>query len=334
MNPVVVTGAFGGLGRAVLAELAARGLPARAFDLPTARNRLVAARLRRRHPGALEVAWGDVTRPADVERALRDASGVIHNAGVLPPTTERNPALARAVNVGGFEHLLAALRRAPVPLVYPSSYTVFGPEAGRRGIASAASPVVATDGYTSHKLACEALLRASDLPWTILRLAAAIEASASATDPAILRLMFEVDPGQPMEILHAADAARAEVEALGCEGARGKVLCVGGGKRCQIRQRDLILLMLRALAIKSVPESAFGDMPYYTCWLDTAESEALLHYQRHSFEDVARELTRRLAPLRPLLWAASPLSRQLLLRLSGPYNGRPPAEHAREIYAA
>lgn len=318
---VLVTGAFGNLGRSVVRHLALDGFRVRAFDLPTATNRGLAREL----PGGSEACFGDITRRSDIDRAMAGIQAVIHLAGILPPLSERKPELARRVNLEGTRDLVAAAvrERAAMPFVFASSCTVYGPDQHRRGIATADSPTLATDTYTETKLAAEAVLRASPLAWVILRIGAAIEGSASATDPIVLRLMFEIDPSNPIEVVHGDDVARAAAQALIVPDAHRKILPIGGGASCRLTQRQLLETTLAAVGIVGLPDSAFGTGSYYTCWLDTEESQRLLDFQKHDFARIRSDVSARFARWRPLLQLAAPLVRVGLLRLSGPHRGKP-----------
>ena len=53
--------------------------------------------------------------------------------------------------------------------------------------------------------------------------------------------------------------------------------------------------------------------------MDTARSQEVLDYQRHSWPDLLAEIAGRADRLRPLLRLAAPLARQILRRRSGYY---------------
>ena len=61
-----------------------------------------------------------------------------------------------------------------------------------------------------------------------------------------------------------------------------------------------------AVGIGALPDSMFGDAPYYTDWMDTEESERLLRYQRQDFQSYSRDLYDRMRwtrlLVRPLRW--------------------------------
>jgi hypothetical protein len=76
-----------------------------------------------------------------------------------------------------------------------------------------------------------------------------------------------------------------------------------------------------AMGVGKLPEEAFGNEPYCTDWLDSEESEQLLHYQRHSFNEIMAELVQYAVPGGPtklLLPIVRPFVRRWLLQMS-PY---------------
>jgi nucleoside-diphosphate-sugar epimerase len=96
---VLVTGSAGRIGRAVVAELLARGESVRGFDVvPT--------------PGLADSLVGDITDPAAVERAVAGANVVVH----LAATPDDDDFLTRLVpnNIIGVYHVLEAARAAGV----------------------------------------------------------------------------------------------------------------------------------------------------------------------------------------------------------------------------
>lgn len=318
---VLLTGALGNLGQSTMAALLDEGHDVRAFDLPTKANRRAAKKL----PPSVEVVFGDVTDAAACAEAVRGVDAIVHLAALIPPVTERLPELARKVNVEGTRNLVTAAEAEarPIRFVQASSYSIYGPEAGLRGLVTAETPVVATDVYTETKIAVEEMLRASSLDWVIFRIAAAVEGSGLAADKVVLGIIFEVDPEQPIELVHGKDVALAAAHAVTAEGASRRVFPIGGGPSCQLKQRDVFAMTERMLGIAPLPEEAFGKEPYYTSWLDTAESERVLRFQRHTAADIERDLGKRLAWLKPMLFFVRPLVRRYLLSHSGPYRGEP-----------
>lgn len=309
-NSVLVTGAFGNLGQMVLRELAARGIPARATDLDCRRNRRLAARL-----GCRDVALGDL-RALDFEPLLEGARAVIHLGAVLPPVTEDAPALGHDINVKATLRLIeAAGRRVPKPLlVYPSSVTVFGPPQPTHRLMRADDPVAPSDHYTRHKVEIERRLAASDVPWVVLRVGVSVDSRTLGADLSMLRRLFRVAPDNPLEYVHPADVATAMVHALESPRATRRILLVGGGADCRVTQHRFLGAALGALGVR-LPREMLGSEPYYTPWMDTAESQEILRYQRHGFADYEREMRERLRFARWLTGPAAPLVLRVMRRV-------------------
>lgn len=312
---VLVTGAFGNIGTHTLAELRARGHQVRAFDLPTPANRAAAAQA----DPAIDIHWGDLCQPAEVAAAVAGQEAVIHLAFVIPRlsrtgiSSEARPDWARTVNVDGTRHLIEALRALPSPprLLFASSLHVFGRTQDQRPPRTIADPVQPVEHYAHHKVECEALVRASGLKWAILRLPATLPIRP-ILDPG----MFDVPLANRIEFAHGGDVAAAFANALEQPAVWGRLLLIGGGPRCQFYYGDLVRRILNAVGVGMLPAEAFALTPYSTDWLDTAESEALLHYQRHTLEDYLRDLRAALGRRRLLIQAVRPWLRLWLLRQS------------------
>jgi UDP-glucose 4-epimerase len=315
---VLLTGAFGNIGTSTLQELLDQGHQVRCFDLETRANRLAARRLGRR----AEVMWGDLRRPEDVAAALEGQEVVIHLAFIIPKLSatgfesEDHPDWARAVNVGGTRNLLeaAAARPHPPRFLFASSYHIYGRTHDQPPPRTVDDPVQPLEHYAHHKVECEAMVRASGLDWAILRLAASLPI-AMKLDPG----MFDVPLDNRMEYVHTRDVGLAFANAVTCREVAGKVLLIGGGPRCQYTYREITGKVLAGMGLGPLPDEAFSAVPFPTDWLDTAESQRLLAYQRHTLDDYVRDMQGRLGARRHLVRASRPLVRYLLLSQSPHY---------------
>lgn len=309
--PVLVTGACGNLGQMVLKELAARKIPVLATDLDSPANRRVA----RDNPRLYRtLRWSDI-RHARFFELIGNASAVIHLAALLPPATETAATLADAVNVGATLKLIETIEAMPQPplLVFPSSVTVFGhPRAQAATVLKKADDAVcASDNYTRHKITVEQRLREGKLPYCILRVGVSVDARTLAADSATLKKLLQVAPDNPLEYIHPIDVATAIVNCLGNDAAIGRTLLLGGGERCRITQHQFLDAALSAAGI-ALPRDSMGTDTYYTHWMDTAESNRILRFQQHAFDDYRAEMRARLRFVRPLLRPFAPLLRLLL----------------------
>jgi UDP-glucose 4-epimerase len=317
---VLVTGGFGHIGSHVLAELGRRGRQVRVLtpSLPTTRKAAA------RHPG-VEVVWGATSDPAAVARAVAGVDAIVHLAAILPPLADERPELARLTNVDGTATVIAVAAGQPTPprLIFSSSFDVHG-LSQTPPPRKVDDPLVPTNPYAAQKIEAEGLVRASGLPWCILRLAD-VPILGARNPPAI---MFEISPDNRIETVHVDDVALAMVNAVESDAVWGRVFFIGGGPSCQLTYRDYVTRMLAAMGIGALPDSAFREGAHYpTDWLDTTDSEALLHYQRHTFDDITAAVAKGSGWKRYAARAFAPIVRQGLLRLSPHYRAsrsRPP----------
>lgn len=317
---VLVTGAFGRLGREVLRRLIDEGRTAVAFDLRSKPNRRAANRF---GPN-LRTVWGDIRLQRDVDAAVKGCGAVIHNAGILAPMTEQQPELAYAVNVGGTENILRAMaaQASPPRLVFASTFSVCGPRVPGGPPLTADDLAIGTDVYTSNKTECERLIRQSDLPWVIFRIGVSVSAQAKDFSPDIFRLLFGIDPRTRLEYVHPRDVALAQVRATTAPDAPGKILMIGGGESCRMTFKDFYAAIFGASGVGEFPAEAYGDTPYYCDWVDTTESQAILGYQQHTFDDFIREFRHESRSTRPLVRLLSPFVRRYLLQYSDAWKSR------------
>lgn len=309
---MLLTGASGGLGRFLAAELLGRGHTVRIFDRPTPE----AVRWARTLKGDVELAWGDLRDEGAVRRAVDGVAGVVHAAFVIYPDSERDPALAEEVNVGGTRRLVEAMRAlAPeAPLVFASSYHVHPFRPDRAGPLRVDDEVAPRDHYAAHKLAAEAIVRASGQPATILRLSSIL--LDRKPTPANLRMIFDIPIDTRFEMVDPRDAAVAFANALVTPAVSGRTLFVGGGPPCQRTYRSFYAEVFDdALGLGTFPDEAFAETPWIGDWLDTTESQALLRFQSRTLEDwLTTQRTR--GPARWATRALAPLIRRCMLRHS------------------
>ncbi len=309
---VLLTGAFGNIGTSALQELLRQGHQVRCFARKSRQNE----RKARPYAGQIELAWGDIRQPADLAAAVEGQEAILHLAFVIPPRCDEQPDVARQINVDGTRHLLEAARRLAHPprILFASSFVVFGYTQDQPPPRKATDPVQATDRYSEHKLAVEDMIRASGLTWAIFRFADVPPLTMRRPHP----IMYRPPLNTRIEVLHPHDAGLALANALTCDAVWGKVSLIGGGPRCQITYGEYLGRMLGIMGLDMPPKDAFCTRPFYTDWLDTAESQRLLQYQRATFEDILHQLQHSFGYKRYLLRPLRPLAHWWLTRLS-PY---------------
>ena len=311
---VFLTGAFGNVGTQTLGSLIEQGHQVTCFDIKTKAN----AKSAKRYQGKANVVWGDLRRPDDIAAAVRDHDVVIHLAYIIPPASEKNPDWAKAINVGGTQNLVNALKALSnqPKLIFSSSISVYGPCHDMKPPRRWDDPVRPTDNYTHHKAECERMVRESGLVWTILRFGAV--PLLGQVDP----LMFQLPLNTRIEFVHPKDVGLAVANAVSCNEIWGKILLIGGGPGGQLYYKTYLGRLMDGAGLGMFPDEAFGPNPYYTDWMDTDESQRLLKYQRYSFEQYISEMPSALGYKYRMSKMLKPLIMKFVLSKSPYYKSR------------
>jgi NADH dehydrogenase len=241
---IVIAGGTGTLGTRLVLRLAEAGLAVRVLTRDPARAQHLAGQ-------GVEVAHGDVRDPAHVAQAVRGASTVISAVhgfagpgGVSPATVDR----------AGNANLIGAATRADAAFILVS---VVG--------AAPAHPV----GLFRAKYAAEETLRASGLPWTIVRATAFIETWATIMGQMLQtsgKILVFGRGDNPVNFVSATDVAALVEQAVTDPGLCGQVLEIGGPDNLTFNQLAAILQESagRHGTVRHIPRPALQAMACLT----------------------------------------------------------------------
>ena len=313
---ILLTGAFGNVGTSTLRELLKRGHEVRVFEKDTQKNRITAKRYKKR----ADIRFGDILNIRDVGEAVEGTDVVVHLAAVIPPLADKAPVFADYVNTGGTRNIVEAMERQDKKpkIIYTSSIAVFGDRLESPYIGKNDLPNPNTgDHYAWQKLRCEEIIRGSALSWAVLRLTYIVSPFHLRMDP----LMFEMPPGTSIEICHSKDVGLAIANAVESEQVWGKALNIAGGESCRTTYREYVDRMLEIFGMgkRFMPEGMFSHGKFHCGFMDTDESENLLHYQRHTLEDYYKEIAKLYRARGFFIAIARPFARLYLINRS-PYN--------------
>jgi nucleoside-diphosphate-sugar epimerase len=345
VGTVLVTGAFGQVGRRCVQILLDRGRTVVATDLRTDKTVAAAAELSG-GAGELIPEYVDLLDPAAVRElvATHRPEAIIHLAAIVSPPSYRDPALARRVNVGGTEHLLAAALKTKDALPHPplflmaSSAAVYGSRNPYRHPERITpdTPVDPIDQYGQDKVLAEAAIRASGLPYALYRLGGVASPDTMANfNGDHLVLMRSMPRDNRIHAVDARDVALAFANGVDREATiAGKALLIGGNETYVKLQRDLEDDMMAGLGVgrlgpsASLPGDPGDDRGWsFTGWFDTTESQALLDFQEHHWHQTVAWIGESRGHLRTVLRALGPILRPALraaLRLQRCVEGRGP----------
>ena len=203
---IVIAGGTGTLGTRLVPRLTRQGHAVRVLTRDPARARHLAER-------GVEVARGDVRDVASIDRVLRGADTVISAVHGFTGTGGGSPA---TVDQAGNANLIGAAARAGAALVLVS---VVG--------ASPGHPI----GLFRAKHAAESTLRASGIPWTVVRATAFMETWGTIMGRPLQasgKTMVFGRGDNPINFVSATDVAALVGLAATDPGLRGQVFEIGG----------------------------------------------------------------------------------------------------------
>ena len=285
---ILLTGAFGSLGTYVLDLLINSEHKIRCFSTRSMKSRKNA----KKYSKDVEIIYGDIRNYDEVKNAVKNQDLVLHFAAIVPPrfNYERLD-YSREVNVGGTKNIIKAIKELgkTIKLIYPSSVAVFG-DVRKRGACVLASDEPTNpnndDIYAQQKVLSEEAIQDSGLQWSIFRFGFMPNTKVLKFDP----MMYEVPLDTNMEVIHLEDAALAVINAIDKKEIWGKIYHIAGGESCRLTYKEFVGEMLNAMGIGPLPDSAFGSNDFHCAFFDTKESQALLQYQNHTFDDIINEM--------------------------------------------
>lgn len=325
MDPVLVTGAFGQIGKRCTEILLSRGRTVIATDLRNDASAAAAEELAGQgQPGHLVTVYADLLDGDEIRDMVTEHKprAIVHLAAMFSPASYRNPRLARKINVTGTEHIVQAaqaLDDAPL-LLLASSAAVYGSRNPYKypELITPDTPTNPIDQYGEDKVLAEGIIRDSGLPYAVLRLAGVISPDGLAgADSGHLVLVRSMPRDNRIHSIDARDVALAFANAVDrADAVDGKVLLIAGDESHRQLNRDLEDDMMTAVGIgrlgpsASLPGDPDDDRGWsFTGWFDTAESQALLEFQRYTWPETVQLMTESQGRLRTVLQVLGPVLR-------------------------
>jgi nucleoside-diphosphate-sugar epimerase len=325
-NSVLVTGAYGLVGRPVVDRLVADG-----YDVFATAHRTVKPAL----PSAVNVRSVDLTKSDQVSALVAEVapSAIVHLAAVIPPMCYANRALARAVNVDATASLVraAAALASPPRFVHASSVAVYGSRNPHRckDLLTPQTPPLASELYGCQKLAAENIVRSSGLEWSILRIAGVItlEPFVDYGDFDTFYLGAAIPTDCRCHSVDVRDVESAFAAAI-TTGAVREIFMIAGDESHRLLQGDVArasadAVGMGALVFPGRPGNPDSDVDWFPeDWMDTTRSQEVLAFQRYSCLESYEEIRSRMGSKALLLRMVAPVMAQFMKRRA-PYYSQP-----------
>lgn len=250
--------------------------------------------------GCFKTVWGDINDEEMIKEAVKGQDVIIHLAALLVPKTEENPLLAHEINVEALKKIIKATEEMnPMPrFIFSSSVACMGPASPDLPPRKVNDPLTPINIYGKTKIEGEKILRASKLPWVILRVS--LSPPFVANDY-MLKYIFDVALKQKIEFIDPRDTADAFVQAIFVPNKKilGKTMFIAGGEKCRMTQGEYLERQFGAMGLPMPPEAAFFKPKYpeewhIMHWLDTDESQNILNYQKRTLDDYLKEFVEQL----------------------------------------
>jgi nucleoside-diphosphate-sugar epimerase len=280
---ILVTGAFGNIGKYLINELMRQNHNLKCFVLPDKKNRKIAQKIKN-----VEIFYGDIRKVGDIKKAISGCDAVIHLAFTPPDLCQRKPQFSYKINVIGTKNLVKVINEntKETRLVFASSISAYFYEKYKN---SKKFNFLRYKNYTEQKIKCENIIKSSLSQWCILRLGAILP-----TDLSTLKNIFSIPYNAYFEFIHIKDVVTALINATRKDKAVRKVLLIGGGKKLCIQYKKFVDDLFSLYGYKLPKNNKFSPRPYLTGCFDTKESQDILKYQKHSYKDFLLEMRQQM----------------------------------------
>lgn len=311
---VLITGASGGVGQAVLNECSKRKHKITVIGRQSER----AEKVYKEYEEVInKVIWADLTNKEEVKKALKNQDVIIHLAAIIPPLSEKKQELTQKINVGVTRNIIESIKelKNKTKLVFTSSAAVMGITQHKKPPIKVSAALKATNNYTKTKIECEKLIKKSKIKYVIVRLAAVMN-TISKPDFSMMKEAFNLRLKNRMEVVIDLDVATALLNASELlqetKKIDKKIFFIGGGEEngCWLTVKEMQKRMFEAYGIGMLNEDYYTKKPYPIDWLDTKESQKYLKYQNHSFQYYLDGINEKVKFVKPIIKLFSPLIRK------------------------
>jgi nucleoside-diphosphate-sugar epimerase len=234
---ILITGAFGNIGKAVIEEARKRHHEVIVFEIDNKKTRKVAKSYKKEIE---RVIFGDIRSVESVREAVQESEAIIHLAAIIPPASKKNRELTIAVNFEGTVNLINAIKETKrnVPFIFTSSASVMGPTQLSDRVVTRNDHLVLTGNYEESKIQCEEFLKKNADNFLVFRLAGVLPTFSMCSFRSLFPYfeeIFDMHPDMRLEMIMAEDVATALV--TGAEKLRNgdtpknQAYILGGGKK-------------------------------------------------------------------------------------------------------
>lgn len=306
---VTLTGASGNMGKETLIQLAQSDSVerVRALFLDNSKDRKLARKFKREYGDRLEVVFGDIGEKADCKKIVEGADYVFNLAAVIPPSSDKNPMLAKRCNLDGAKNIVEAVEECEVQprLVHISTVAVYGNRNHLHPWGRVGDPLLPSvyDCYAAYKTKGERYVLESNIEkWAVLRQTAMLH-FRMLSDNMSDGLMFHTCYNVPLEWVTARDSGLlirhiVERDVLGeVDEFWKKVYNIGGGAMNRCTGYDTFDQGFRIIggSTEQFMRPTWNSIRnFHGMWFyDSDELEKMFSFQTESVADYWQEILKK-----------------------------------------
>ena len=325
---ILITGAFGNIGKAVIEEAKKRHHEIIVFEIDNGKTRKAARKYKNK---IKHVFFGDIRNFESVRIAVQESEVVIHLAAIIPPASKKNRDLTIDVNYGGTVNLIKAINETQkeIPFIFTSSASVMGPTQLQNHLVDRNYHLVITGNYEDSKIKCEDFLKKNADNYLIFRLAGVLPTFSARSLLGSFSLMeeiFDMHPDMRLEMIMAEDVATALITAAeklkSCKTPKNQAYILGGGQKngWQLKGQEFLSRLFGSLSLP-VPDQKYFTKDinaYHLDWYDTKEAQQEFDFQNHSIDEYFKGMKKPFSVLKFPIRLARKIILKKLVKMS-PY---------------
>lgn len=304
MKKILVTGAFGSIGKWVLKYLLTEGkYEITALDLKTKES---VKKLKKRK---INIVYGNVEEEALMASLIKEHDYVIHLAGIMPPLCNLSKSFGDEIDYTGTENIVKCISfyNPDCFMIYPSATTLY--EKKDIEISSSGQVKISTEDYFSRtKEKCEKLIKEKLKNYVIFRIPFVLG------DLHYNKAVYLYNKNEELELITDRDAAYALVKSIEySKELNKKVKILTGGKGCRVNSTNLYLRILDTYGYSRNITWNYIFKPYkYSGYIfkEDKKLEELLNYQNDSIDSYFMRLKRTCGKRRIPRILAKPLKKK------------------------
>ena len=279
MKKVLVTGAFGSIGKCVLKFLLSEGkYDITALDLKNKKN----IKNSKKYDNRVNVVLGDINDLSLVENLVKDTNIIIHLASIMPPFSEFSKSLGELVEYNGTENIIKAINyyNPKCYLIYGSTTSLY--DSSLSGSITEKIKVEELNNFSYNKYITENLIKKKLKNYTILRIPLVLNNIKKEPFMYNLRMNSLIKVSTNYDVSYAFVSAIDHINEL-----NKKIYNVGMGEKGRLLYKDVIIAILKnyGLSFKFILARLFLEKNYYSPVLtDSDDLNDIINYRHDSLD--------------------------------------------------